>query len=341
MKKWILAVSAVLLAWNIGLSFILSTKLSTAANGSTIVENTVNGYTTSITDVVARHAPSLVTVSADDRNISGLIYAVDGSTIYIFTDASITSDATVTFDSGREADARLIGTDPDTSLTLLSVNADFEVSPFIAGDSSILKAGEYIVALGGRRSDTGTPMVSYGVTGGVQMRRMNSSTLWAASVLETDAVVSQDNIGGALLNLNGELEGMLVSRPTGGQPEMGYAASINEMKLVYSELLNNGEVSKGILGVTGRAVSRLATYEKSQRSIPLDTSSGILVESVMSDSPSAKIILPGDVILTMDGESVADSEDLRARLYSHRSGDTVSLSVLREGKTESLSVVLG
>lgn len=342
MKKWILAAAAALLAWNIWLSITIYQRIPADENGTMIVENTVNGYTTEITDAVQSVKQSLVTVTADDKEISGIIYAVQDENAYIFTDAIITNASpSITFDSGLTTASTLIGTDADTSLTLLKVNVDFQLTPVSHGDSTLLNAGEYVAAVGSRRLSTGSSMVTYGVVSGEEERRMTSASMYGARMIETDALISGENIGGALINAAGELEGMGVSHVVGGQDGMSYAVSISEMKNVYAELTADGSITRGASGITVRSMNKMASYEKAQLGIDLSQSDGVIVESIYVDSPARDILQKGDILLTCNDEEIADSDSFHNMMYEFNSGDTVGFHILRDDSETDVNMVLG
>ena len=309
-----------------------------------INEQTLTDYTTAITGVVEASRAKVVTVEAQvmeaTRTASGVIVSVSGSQAYIFVPAETITGAaevSVRFVNGISLKAEIVGEDSETGLGLLKADVPFAVGAFTAGDADLLGQGEYIIAMGGRRMTTMSSMISFGVVAEAGQRRMSASDLWLTDIIETDAVVTTDNIGGALLDVGGELMGMLIRMPYGGQEKMGYAVSVNEMKRVYRQLTENGTVARGRLGLVCMAVEKLQTYEKSSLNLPLSLRSGLLVTNVHSDVSG---VVSGDVLISVDGTTLHTPQDLKDQLYRHAGGDTVRLRIYHDGEYYENEVVL-
>ena len=125
-------------------------------------------------------------------------------------------------------------------------------------------------------------MVSFGIVSEPGQRRLSSASLWPASVIETDAQIVQDCIGGPLLDEGGAVIGMLVSYNSAERT--GLAVSVDEIRLAVEELKTEGQVSRGSLGIVSRSVADLRSYEKSTRGLQLDAINGVLVTAAMEDS---------------------------------------------------------
>ena len=344
MKKWIAALFAVMLVWNIWLTArLLDNKAQPEETGSDIIDSRVTNYTTELTETVSRWRGSVVSIVSGNSWLSGVIFAADNERALIFTiaDEGLAANAcTVIFDSGSQAEAEVLGMDAGTGLLLLSVPVSFEVTPFTAGNSTLLKQGEYIIAMSGRRPSAGTGSVSFGVVSEPGQRRVSVLSSWNANIIETDASASQDCYGGPLMNIGGELVGMLTSRPVGAIDRMSYAISVNEMKLVYSEIMENGSVVRGSLGLSGRSVSDMRNYEKNTLGIPLDIVSGVLVEMVYSDSAADDAVKTGDILTAIGEEPVTDLDSLRKILYAHAPGDETEVKLIRDGEEVTERVTL-
>lgn len=341
-KRWILAAFLVLLAWNITLTVVIIRQHSDSEK-MTVQKNTVNGYTTDVTETAANTRSSLVTVHADSSSVSGVIFASEKDTVYVFTSAdALKSDdhITVEFASGAEKEGKLVGRDEDTGLALVSCNPGFETKAPLQGDSDIVSQGEYVIAMGGIRDDSGTAMISFGVSGVNGMKKMKASSDWLTDCFETDIRVTSENEGGALLNLGGELVGMLCPVPYDGQSDMGYAVGINEMKLVYRELKNDGKVTRGTLGTAVRSISEMETYEKNEAGLKLSDDSGVLVTDILPGSAAYDVLKKGDVITQVDSTVIADTDSLRQVLYAHAPDDSVQVTYVRDGQSETGEVTL-
>lgn len=338
-----MAAFTVILAWNVFLTWSLYHDRENTSEGMHTVENDDRSYTTDVTEISDRLRSSIVTVLSDDQSSSGIIFEQDDHTVYVLTDADqldSKNTAVVRFDSGAEVSADVLGTDPDTDLTLLSLKTDFDVTVPAMGDSDAVSMGEYVIALGGRRKESDTAMISYGITSGDGLHRMTYDSNWYTEMLETDATVTKNNMGGALFNIGGDLIGMLCDVPNDGEEEMGYAIGVNEMKLVFHELKENGEVTRGIPGFSCRDIDKMESYEKNEMGLQLDDNSGVLVENVLGDGAVSDVISSGDVITSVDNSRIQDTRSLRTLLYNHKKGDMVTISYLHEGKSESGEITL-
>ena len=309
----------------------------------TVQKNTVNGYTTDVTETAEKTRSSLVTVHTESSSESGIIFDVEKETTYIFTCYSNLKDAkkiTVEFDSGVEKEGTLVGKDEDTDLALISCRPGFETQAPVLGDSDIVSQGEYVIAMGGVRDESGTAMISFGVSGVNGLKKMKSDSDWMTDCFETDLKVNSDNEGGALLNLGGELVGMLCPVPYDGETGMGYAVGINEMKLVYRELKNDGKVTRGTMGVSVRSVSEMETYEKNQAGLKLSDDTGVMITEILPGSSVYEILKTGDVITQIDSTVISDTDVFRQTLYSHQPQDPVQITYEREGKSSVVEVKL-
>lgn len=349
-----------LLAWNVWLTAKVAEQPAAApasepaATQTTVVNNTVNGYTTDITNTVAASAARMVSVSAGREDLmnagSGIVYSVNGGTVYIYTNAHIVADADsiqVTFDNGTMLPAVLVGSDPATDLALLSVTPEFTVAPFSTGDSSLLKKGEYVITAGASKGLDFEGASGFGIASSIDRSiavdvDQDGVSDWNVDAIETDAPVNAANTGGALLNLSGELIGILSSKITSsGSGAMGFAVSADEAGLIAQQLIAKGSVSRGYLGVSGRTVSQMTVYQKSGQNLQLDEQSGVFVSYTEKGSPAEEAgILPGDVIVSINDVDVASVKALNRTLYEHAAGDKVEVGVLRGGVSSIIEVTL-
>jgi len=265
---------------------------------------------------------------------SGFVVSADG---YIVTNHHVVGEAdniNVTFSDGRELEAKLIGTDPQTEIALIKVEG--ENLPFLSlGDSSGLKIGDWVVAIG---SPFG---LSHTVTTGIVSAsgRGNVGIVDYADFIQTDAAINPGNSGGPLLNLNSEVIGMntaILSR-TGGSMGIGFAIPVNMIKYIETELRNTGTVQRGFLGVN---IQNLTRDLAEQLEVPSNT--GILVSDVQEDSPAAKAgIQRGDVIVGFGGQPVGEIGSFRSRISTTQPGSEVVLTIVRNGEEIQKNVAVG
>lgn len=333
---------AALLAWNVWLTVRIYKYTTVGTDNRTVIQNTVDGYTTDITKVVENARTSFVSITQGIRSNSGVVIAYEKDTAYIMTSSQglqANASVSVLFENTLSAEGTVVGSDAGTGLTLIKTVPGFEVKAIKQGDSSLVNAGEIVVAMGGRR-DGDSAMVSSGtLSSPVQMGAVSDS-IWISNLLEADVTVGENNIGGGMLNLSGELIGVIIPKPVNGQMDMGYAVSVNEMKNVYNDLKNTGSVTRANLGIIGRSVSKMNAYEKSANNISLDQTSGVCVSGVQKESCVDGFILQGDLLSAVDGKSLLNEDELHTILYGHAAGDTMILTIVRSGTEQQVSVIL-
>jgi serine protease Do len=346
MKKWILAAFAVLLAWNAILTYKLFSETPHRDESGDVTENVVIDYSTDLSEMADDVRSSIVTVSTTVSGLkhtcSGILYARDEEAVYVFTSDQIMfegGDLTVTFDSSASAEAQIVASDSESAVALLRVTPSFDVTVMRQAASEVIRQGEYAAVMGGRSPITNAAPVSFGVISKPGQRRLLAGSSWFSDIIEIDTAVTSEMLGGPLMNVGGQLVGMCVSRSVSGD-RMAYALSIGEMRLLFDEFMENGKAERGTLGITVRAIADMLPYEKSERDIRLDVLSGVLVTYVGENTPAEEVLYPGDILLSIDGEEVADEKAFRTSLYQHKPGDTAVLQILREGEAMEVSVEL-
>jgi serine protease Do len=266
---------------------------------------------------------------------SGVIVSQDG---YVLTNNHVIDEADqirVELKDRRTFDAKLIGTDPQTDLAVLKINATG--LPVVAlGNSDRVRVGDVVLAFGNPLN------VGQTVTMGIISAKGRETGLGDGSgfedFLQTDAPINQGNSGGALVNANGELVGInsQILTPSGGNIGLGFAIPVNMAHSVMDQLVKGGKVQRGKLGVTVQRMNAdLAN------SLGLSAVNGALVSNVEPGSAAARAGLKqGDVILEVDGRPVDDSNELRNAIAGTKPGTTVNLKVTRDGRTETIKATL-
>ena len=258
---------------------------------------------------------------------SGIIISDDG---YILTSTSVVNsgtDISVTLNNGQEFPAVVIGSDPNSDIAILKIEATGLV-PAVLGNSQNVSVGDPILAIGSPLGPKITNTVTYGIISGINnnVSLQNGTTI---NLLLTDANISAGNAGGPLFNANGEVIGIVIANVS-SDTNMTFSIPINDVKPILNSYLNTpeGENPSGsdtpMLGIT-------ATEE----------SYGVVVETISEDSPAAKAgVKIGDIIIQADGTPVTTVAKINELRASHSRGDTMTLTVFREGETMELSVVL-
>jgi serine protease Do len=259
---------------------------------------------------------------------SGVIISPDG---YILTNnhvAGATSELRVRLSDGRELRARRIGADPETDLALIKIEAQ-NLSSATLGDSSKLEQGEWVIALG---SPFGFEQT---MTAGIVSAIGRDFGGTYDNYIQTDASINPGNSGGPLVNMNGEVVGintMIYSR-SGANEGIGFSVPSNMAKKVQEQLLANGRVSRGFLGVSLQAPSS-TTEDSSGRE-------GALIGDLSPDGPAAKSGLRnGDVITEFDGRPVKSSKQLTEFVADTPVGKPIKLNFVREGHAQTTSITL-
>lgn len=265
---------------------------------------------------------------------SGVI--VDAEEGLVLTNAHVIADAEeirVRLSDDREVEAELVGSDPDSDVAVLRIDADNLVAVEM-GDSDSLEVGDFVVAIGnpfGLRQTVTSGIVSALGRSGLGNRYEN--------FIQTDASINRGNSGGALVDLAGRLVGIntAIISTSGGSVGIGFAIPTKLALSVMEQLVEHGSVKRGMLGVIGQDL----TPELAE-AFGLDKGRGAVVAEVLEDSAAAKAGLePGDVIVGIDGDDIRNFDALRNAIGLHREGDTVKVAYLRDGKKRSTKVTLG
>ncbi len=265
---------------------------------------------------------------------TGFIISPDG---YIVTNNHVVDSADVvevTLNDGRQFDAQVVGTDPQTEVALIKIDAK-NLPSLPLGDSDAIKVGEWVVAIGspfGLEETVSAGIVSARGRGEVGIVNYED-------FIQTDAAINPGNSGGPLLDLNGEVIGMntaILSR-TGGSMGIGFAIPVNMVKYVVNQLRQNGTVSRGFLGIGIQNLTPdLAKW------FNVNQSQGVLVASVVPDTPAAKAGLQkDDVIVAYDGNPVTEAGSFRSHIATTPAGKTVDLTIVRDGKKMDKEVTIG
>ena len=272
---------------------------------------------------------------------SGVIISQDG---YIVTNNHVVQDADeilVKLNDKKEYKARIIGTDKTTDLALIKVEAT-NLPAIPIGDSDKLKLGEWVLAVGNPFNLTST------VTAGIvsaKSRSLNANDV--ESFIQTDAAINSGNSGGALVNAKGELVGinaMLYSQ-TGSFSGYGFAIPTTIMNKVVDDLKRFGTVQRALLGINGADLTKWIDEQKEkgkdESDLDFGTSEGVIVVDVASDGAAADAgIKEKDVITAIDGKTVHSMADLQEALATHRPGDMVSVTYLRDKHQYNKKVTL-
>ncbi len=265
---------------------------------------------------------------------SGVIVSEDGT---ILTNAHVVKDADeikVTMANKRTLDAKVVGIDPESDIAVIKVDAK-GLSTAELGNSDELRVGEVVLAIGNPFGLNQT------VTSGIVSAkgRTNVGIIEYEDFIQTDAAINPGNSGGPLVNIRGEVIGIntAIASRSGGYQGIGFAIPSNSVKLIMEDLLKEGRVRRGLLGVNIQNLnSSLA------KSFGRKDAAGALVSQVVDDSPAEKAgIKSGDIITKFDGQKVKDASHLKNVVGRVRPGTKSTVTVFRKGETKQLDVTIG
>lgn len=301
-------------------------------------------------------SPGVVSISVATElgggQASGWVYDAEG---HIVTNYHVVQGATyleVAFTSGFKAVGEVVGEDTDSDLAVIKVEApESELHPLAIGDSSALQVGQYVVAIGnpfGLNGSMSTGIVSsLGRTLESLNESANGNFFSAGDLIQTDAAINPGNSGGPLLNLNGEVVGVnrairSFTSTESGDPlnsGIGFAVSSNIVARVVPSLITEGDFDYPYLGIS--SVNALSLAEAQQ--LGLDRTDGALIDSVANGGPADDAgVQPGDFITAIDGITIKNFDELISYLFTHKSpGETVTLSLIRNGEDMQIDLVLG
>lgn len=266
---------------------------------------------------------------------SGVIISPDG---YIITNYHVIENSTeviVTTNDNKEYEAEIIGIDEIYDIAILKIDSDLNLDYVFFGDSDSTLVGEWVLAVGNPYNLNST------VTAGIissKSRDLNEYDQKNQSFIQTDAAVNFGNSGGALVNIKGELIGIntLIQSMTGGYVGYSFAVPSNTVRKIFEDILEYGDVQKGLLGVRGVALN--SPYSKQ---LNINETEGFYIDEIESGygADSAGLVR-GDIIKSIDGFKINRFSDLSGYLSSKRPGDKVKVKFVRDGKLETAEITL-
>ena len=266
---------------------------------------------------------------------SGVIISPDG---YIITNYHVIENSTeviVTTNDNKEYEAEIIGIDEVYDIAVLKINSDLNLDYVFFGDSDSTLVGEWVLAVGNPYNLNST------VTAGIissKSRDLNEYDQKNQSFIQTDAAVNFGNSGGALVNTKGELIGIntLIQSMTGGYVGYSFAVPSNTVRKIFEDILEYGDVQKGLLGVRGVALN--SPYSKQ---LNINETEGFYIDEIESGyGADLAGLTRGDIIKSIDGFKINRFSDLSGYLSSKRPGDKVKVKFVRDGELETAEITL-
>ena len=294
--------------------------------------NSTVGITTSITTNYFGYQTTAAAAG------SGFILTQDG---YILTNYHVVENSnsiTVTTYDGTAYDAQLIGYDESNDIAVLKVDAT-DLTQVVLGDSDTLNVGDTVVAIGNPLGELTFSLTTGAVS--ALNRPVTFSTGTTMNLIQTDCAINSGNSGGALFNLYGEVIGITNAKYSSSSSSseasidnIGFAIPIDQVRSIFESIITNGYIVKPYIGVTVSDVSS----ESQSYGLP----QGAAVRSVTENGPAAEAGLQeNDIITTVNGETITGSNDLVKLVTSSSAGDTLELTVYRQGQTLTLTLTVG
>ena len=315
----------------------------------------------SLIEIFEKSEPGVVRVNVirDDGDTesgavgSGFVFDKKG---HIITNAHVVNEAKkviVTFLDGRSYNAEIVGSDEYTDIAVIEVSADLSsLHPMLLGDSSNLKVGEQIAAIGNPFGLSGS--MTSGIVSQIGRLLPSGSGYSIPDVIQTDAAINPGNSGGPLLNLRGEVVGIntAIQSTTGEFTGVGFAVPSQTVAKIVPTLIELGEYKHPWIGISGRDID-----PDLAKALGLTDAVGFLIITVVDDSPASKagligsdktieveggeLLVGGDIIISVDGIEVRKIDDILIHLQRVKAvGDEMNLEILRDGRVSQITIVL-
>ena len=330
---------------------VLSDDSTTVVRQVTVADSepaaTADGL--SIASIYERSHKAVVEITARATQFSGSQAAQGSGFVYdgaghIVTNQHVVEGAssiTVRFWDGSTRTARLVGTDPSTDLAVIDVNAPASfLEPVRLGDSSSVDVGEGVVAMGSPFGLEGT--VTSGIVSALHRQMTAPNNFTITDSIQTDAAINHGNSGGPLLDQQGRVIGVnaQIESESGGSDGVGFAIPSNTVRSIVSQLIATGEAEHAYLGVEMITVPDGAAITEVRSGTPADKA-GLREATGTRTIAGQEVPSGGDVVVELEGEQISNSAELQSAVDAKQPGDTVSVTVLRNGARRTLEVTLG
>jgi serine protease Do len=343
----------------------VETALQNEDAASTVSTQELSSNSNSIADIVDHLSPAIVGItnmqssrdifrnseskSVESGTGSGVIFKKEGDAGYVITNNHVIEGAEsieVTLFNGEKVSAELVGTDALTDIAVLKIDGKHVTTVAELGDSSSLRTGENVIAIGNPLGEEFSRTVTQGIISGVD-RTIDVTTSegnWALNVIQTDAAINPGNSGGPLINMSGDVIGInSLKISESGVEGLGFAIPSNDVIPIADELMKNGKIQRPFLGVGLIEMSEVpAYYLQENMKLPKDVKEGVIVGNVSPGSPADEAGLQQqDVIVSMNGKATANASELRRYLYTETEiGEEVKVTLFRAGEKMTVTIKL-
>jgi S1-C subfamily serine protease len=365
--------AAAVLGGGIGAATVLTFDSNDSASSATTVKQTTAATSApvatstdllSIAEIAKRTTPSVVEITvsgnvgensqgqpAQQAQGSGWVYDAEG---HVITNQHVVEGASsvrVMLQDGKSYPATVVGADPSTDLAVIKVDAPADLLvPLELGDSDALEVGDGVVAIGSPFGLEGS--VTSGIVSALHREMRSPNGFSINDSIQTDAAINHGNSGGPLLDLVGKVVGVnaQIESDSGGNDGVGFAIPAATVSTIASQLIESGSVEHAYLGVTLQEIPADVADQ-------VDGTAGAAIAEVRPGTPAAQAGLKaatsqktvegtpypsgGDVVTEADGQPITTSDDLQKAVDAKKPGDTMELTVVRDGKTRTVTVTLG
>ncbi|QCJ45229.1 PDZ domain-containing protein [Bacillus sp. S3] len=284
--------------------------------------------------------------SVESGSGSGVIFQKNNDSAYIVTNNHVVEGASkleISLFDGQKTTAEVVGADALTDLAVLKIDAKYVTATADFGDSSTLRPGDQVYAIGNPLGLNLSRTVTQGIVSATE-RSISVSTSagnWDTNVIQTDAAINPGNSGGALINPQGQVIGInSLKISESGVEGLGFAIPSNDLIPIVNQLIKSGKIERPYLGVGLADLDQVP--QMYWQNMPENVKKGVLVMNIDPNSAAAKAgFQPKDIIVSMNGTEIANSSDLRKYLYTKaKNGETIKFEVYRDGKQVTLTAKL-
>ncbi|WP_226643682.1 S1C family serine protease [Mesobacillus subterraneus] len=337
------------------------TESASESNTNIVTTPTSNKSSGSIADIIESSSKSIVGItniqsqnnpfsqsqgSVESGSGSGVIFKKEGNSAFIVTNNHVIEGASkveVSLYNGEKVAAEVVGADALTDLAVVKIDAAKAGEVIAFGDSSVLRAGDQVLAIGNPLGLDLSRTVTQGIVSAVDrsISVPTSAGEWEMNVIQTDAAINPGNSGGALINTDGKVIGInSLKISQNGVEGLGFAIPSNEALPIVNQLIEKGKVERPYLGVSLADLAQIP--DMYLENLPDSVDSGTMVTYVDQNSAAAKAGLQEqDIIVGINDEKVEQASDLRRYMYTElQAGDSADLKIYREGKQQTLKVDL-
>ncbi len=336
-------------------------EVETASGNITATQTSASNSNASVADIVEDASKAIVGIvnlqeqrspfsptasSVESGSGTGVIFKQTNDGTYIVTNNHVIEGASqleVSLYDGEKVQAEVIGADALTDLAVLKIDGQYGDNTLEFGDSSTLRPGDEVLAIGNPLGLDLSRTVTQGIVSAVD-RSISVSTSageWDLNVIQTDAAINPGNSGGALINTKGEVIGInSLKISNSGVEGLGFAIPSNDLLPIVNEIIDTGKVTRPYIGIGLANLDQVP--QNYLQGLPESVTQGIMVTNIDPESGAAKAgIEVGDVIVSIDGKEVAGASDLRKHLYSDlKVGDKVMVTLYRGGEKMEIPLTL-